>query len=122
MDALEDARKQLPGADGGKPPGDETGKGERGPKLCPGPVEEKQDGWSARARAFQAYVTGLGEEMQVLLNGVSFDGCRESDGAMLGAKDNYDHLIDDSGNWETWSKKAPSTLSAQMVNQSEAAA
>lgn len=121
MDALEDARKDLPGGVGGGPPGNDPGRDGRGPKLCPAPVYENQDGWSARARAYQAYVTGLGQGLQVWLNGVSFDGCRESDGTMLEAKDNYRFLLDDSGNWKPWVENPDSPLN-QMRSQSAAAA
>jgi len=112
MDALEDARRALPGA--------VPGQDQRGPKLCPAPIDENQDGWSARARAYRAYVKGLGEGKQVMPNGVSFDGCRETDGTMLEAKDNYEFLFDESGNWLSWVAKPGNPLK-QMLSQSAAA-
>lgn len=57
------------------------------PKLCPDPSPEKtivgRKEWSL---AYQEQITGLPRGLQVELNGVSFDGCRESDGTMLEAK------------------------------------
>jgi hypothetical protein len=56
------------------------------PKLCPDPSADRPGGKSDRALAYQEQITGLPRGLAVELNGVVFDGCRESDGTMLEAK------------------------------------
>src|SRR5579859_1250103 len=56
------------------------------PRLCPDPGPDQPGGMSLRAAAYQHQITGLPPGMAVTLNGVIFDGCRESDGTMLEAK------------------------------------
>ena len=56
------------------------------PKLCPDPTADRPGGKSDRAQAYQEQITGLPPGLAVALNGVVFDGCRESDGTMLEAK------------------------------------
>lgn len=56
------------------------------PRLCPDPGPDKPSGMSEQAAAYQQQITGLPRGIAVTLNGVTFDGCRESDGVMLEAK------------------------------------
>ncbi len=56
------------------------------PKLCPDPSPGSIAGRSERTIYYQQQITGLPPGLDVMLNGVRFDGCRESDGTMLEAK------------------------------------
>lgn len=51
------------------------------PKLCPDPGPDWPGGMSEQAAAYQQQITGLPRGLAVTLNDVTFDGCRESDGA-----------------------------------------
>jgi hypothetical protein len=59
---------------------------ENQPKLCPDPGPDVPHGASVAAQLYQSQITGLKPGLAVTLNGVTFDGCRESDGKMLEAK------------------------------------
>lgn len=93
------------------------------PKLCPEPGEDKP-GWqehSSRSLAYQSMVTGLPPGVAVNLNGVSFDGCRQSDGVMLEAKGpGIAEFIDESGNWKPYFNGLRD-LQDRIANQSHAA-
>jgi hypothetical protein len=56
------------------------------PQLCPDPSAEDITSRSERAVAYQEQISGLRRGLEVRLNGVGFDGCREADGTMLEAK------------------------------------
>ena len=72
------------------------------PKLCPDPRPDAPHKASPASVAYQMSVTGLPKGLASYLNGVYFDGCRESNGVMLEAKGNYAHLLDKEGNWFSW--------------------
>jgi len=73
------------------------------PKLCPDPAPEKSIlGRPERALAYQEQITNLPRGLAVELNGVSFDGCRESDGTMLEAKSGYQQFMDGQTDWLEW--------------------
>lgn len=56
------------------------------PELCPDPTLENTNGRKERALLYQEQISGLPRGFDVQLNGVKFDGCRDSDGTMLEAK------------------------------------
>jgi hypothetical protein len=92
------------------------------PKLCPAPTEENIAGRTERALRYQEQITGLPRGLDVKLNGVRFDGCREADGTMLEAKGpGYATFIAAPGVWRQWFKKLRD-MKDQMQSQSEAAA
>ena len=92
------------------------------PKLCPDPSPDTPHDASPGAKEYQASVTGLPEGLASYLNGVYFDGCRESNGVMLEAKGNYAHLLDKEGNWFSWvDKKEIAKLQRQIQRGSDAA-
>lgn len=57
-----------------------------GPELCPDPTVENTNGRKGRGLRYQEQISGLPRGFDVQLNGVRFDGCRDSDGTMLEAK------------------------------------
>jgi hypothetical protein len=57
------------------------------PRTCPDPsFEASSIGRTPGQLLYQSQISGLATGMGVRLNGVDFDGCRESDGTMLEAK------------------------------------
>jgi hypothetical protein len=58
--------------------------------------------------------------LAVELNGVSFDGCRESDGTMLEAKSLYEQFMNNYGIWQEWFTGSKPIVQ-QMRDQSLAA-
>ena len=91
------------------------------PKLCPDPSADVPHGASLRAIEYQAYVSGLLPGQAIWLNGVSFDGCRQTYGVMLEAVGpNYANFMDASGNWKPW-YTGLAEEQGQMRRQSEAA-
>ena len=92
------------------------------PKLCPDPGPDVPGNKSDRAIAYQSQITGLPPGMAVKLNGVTFDGCRTSDGTMLEAKGpGYDWALTRDGDWKSW-YEGKQDLWDQLQRQSEAAA
>jgi hypothetical protein len=92
------------------------------PKLCPDPTADWPGGKSVRAQAYQAQITGLPPGLAVALNGVVFDGCRESDGTMLEAKgQGYAWALRGSDAWMD-NYKGVDGIMDQAAKQSEAAA
>jgi hypothetical protein len=92
------------------------------PKLCPDPTADRPGGKSVRAQAYQAQITGLPPGLAVALNGIVFDGCRESDGTMLEAKGlGYAWALRGS---DAWMKDYQGVVGImdQAAKQSEAAA
>jgi restriction endonuclease fold toxin 5 of polymorphic toxin system len=96
------------------------------PKLCPDPGSDTA-GWperSPRSLAYQSMISGLPPGIAVNLGGVSFDGCRQSDGVMLEAKGpNIAQHMDDDGGWEPYfiASRGLRDLQDQIVRQSKAA-
>ena len=73
------------------------------PRLCPVPTPDQPHGAKEAAWAYQEQITGLPRGLAVRLNGVDFDGCRESDGTMLEAKGpGYAKFLDSNGEWLPW--------------------
>jgi hypothetical protein len=92
------------------------------PKLCPDPTADRPGGKSVRAQAYQAQITGLPPGLAVALNGVVFDGCRESDGTMLEAKGpGYAWALRGSNAWME-NYRGVDGIMDQAAKQSEAAA
>lgn len=56
------------------------------PELCPDPTIENTNGRKERGLQYQEQISRLPRGFDVQLNGVRFDGCRDSDGTMLEAK------------------------------------
>ena len=76
---------------------------------------------SPRALAYQSIITGLPLGIAVNLNGVSFDGCRQSDGVMLEAKGpGLAEFIDENGEWKSYFNGLPD-LQDQIAKQSRVA-
>jgi hypothetical protein len=91
------------------------------PKLCPDPGPDVPHGAKERGWAYQEQITGLPRGVAVTLNGVTFDGCRESDGTMLEAKGpGYESGLDKDGNWQPW-YDGKDELINQAIKQSKAA-
>jgi hypothetical protein len=91
------------------------------PKLCPDPSADVPHGASLRAIEYQAYVSGLLPGQAIWLNGVSFDGCRQTYGVMLEAKGpGYGWALGPDG-WRPGYEGGPEAED-QIINQSEAAA
>jgi Restriction endonuclease fold toxin 5 len=90
------------------------------PKLCPDPEKENIKGRSKDAVAYQSQITGLPRGLDVNLNGVRFDGCRESDGTMLEAKSAYQQFMVGPDKWIGWFTKLRG-MEEQMQSQSGAA-
>jgi|SRR5579884_2196918 len=100
----------------------EAQTGQNRPQLCPKPTPEDFTGRKDRALAYQQQITGLPPGLEVKLNGVRFDGCREADGTMLEAKGpGYATFLGGAGGWQDWFTGAED-IEAQMQNQSAAAA
>ena len=93
------------------------------PKLCPDPSPDRPGNKSPRAIAYQAQITGLPPGMAVMLNGVSFDGCRTTDGTMLEAKGpGIAQHINNDLTWKPYIiKRGQDELDKQIKRQSEAA-
>ena len=73
------------------------------PQLCPAPTPEDITGRKDRALAYQQQITGLPPGLEVKLNGVRFDGCREADGTMLEAKGpGYANMMAGPDTWRRW--------------------
>jgi hypothetical protein len=122
VDALDRARERLADNSGGQPPREASSDERGGPKLCPEPSRESNEGWSANSIAYQQYVSGLEPEFAIWLNGVSFDGCDPATGDMLEAKANYEHFLDPDGAWnEVWGNAEFDRLLSQMTRQADAA-
>jgi hypothetical protein len=123
LGALDRARERLADGRGGDPPKDNSSDERGGPKLCPEPSKESNEGWSENSAAYQQYVTRLGPEFAIWLNGVWFDGCDPGTGDMLEAKGNYEFFVDADGLWkEGLGDKSYETIRNQLGNQSRAAA
>lgn len=91
------------------------------PQVCPDPSPDVPHGASPRAIEYQSQVSGLPPGLAVWLNGVSFDGCRTTDGVMLEAKGpGYVWALGPDG-WRPGYSGGPNA-EAQMIQQSEAAA
>jgi hypothetical protein len=101
--------------------GAETEAARDKPKLCPAPNPEDITGRSERALRYQEQITGLSRGLEVKLNGVRFDGCREADGTMLKAKGpGYATFMAAPDVWRRWFKKLRD-MKDQMQRQSKAA-
>ncbi len=60
-------------------------------------------GRSEGSLAYQEQITGRPPGLEVKLNGVRFDGCREEDGTMLEAKGpGYADKMSGPENWKGW--------------------
>lgn len=106
---------------GATAPDADTGQESR-PKLCPDETPEDITRRSDRALAYQEQISGLGRGLQVMLNGVSFDGCRDEDGTMLEAKGpGFANKMLSSDLWPEW-YRAVKEIKDQMKRQSDAAA
>jgi hypothetical protein len=91
------------------------------PKLCPDETPEDITRRSERALAYQEQISGLGRGLQVKLNGVSFDGCRDEDGTMLEAKGpGFADKMQGSKDWLGWFR-GDEEIEDQMARQSKAA-
>jgi Restriction endonuclease fold toxin 5 len=99
----------------------QTDTNQDSPKLCPDPTPEIIEGRSARTLDYQQQISGLPPGLAINLNGVSFDGCRESDGTMLEAKGlGYENFLTESGEWQDW-YTGLQRLEQQAADQSIAA-
>jgi hypothetical protein len=114
LDALDEART-------GSRDGESEADADNGPRLCPAPTEENTAGRSPNTITYQSYVSGLPPGLEVLLRGVRFDGCRESDGTMLEAKGRYEQFLNDDGSWKSFFDPK-SAVFDQMRTQSNTAA
>lgn len=100
----------------------ETGSARDRPQLCPDPTGESTKGRSEHAIAYQQQITGLPPGLEVKLNGVRFDGCREADGTMLEAKGpGYVNMMVGPDIWWRWFTGVE-PIEDQMERQSKAAA
>ena len=91
------------------------------PELCPDRSPEDITGRSERALAYQEQISGLPRGFVVTLNGVDFDGCRETDGKMLEAKGpGYAWALREPDSWYDW-YRGVSTLQKEALSQSLAA-
>ncbi len=96
------------------------------PRLCPDP-ESDTPGWKSRSErslAYQEQITGLPRGLAVNLNGVSFDGCRLTNGNMLEAKGpRIAEFIDGRGGWKPYfiASGGLADLDDQIARQSMAA-
>lgn len=98
-----------------------SGEASEQPKLCPEPSPDVPGNKSDRAIAYQAQITGLPPGMAVKLNGVTFDGCRTSDGTMLEAKGpGYEFAMTSEDDWQPW-YRGVDALKADITKQSIAA-
>jgi hypothetical protein len=72
------------------------------PIACPTTSTEDFKGRSPEAIAYELQVTGKNKPgIDYKINGVSFDGCRQSDGVMLEAKgEGYEKHLGPDGKWE----------------------
>jgi hypothetical protein len=92
------------------------------PKLCPDPNTENIAGRSERSLAYQEQITDLPRGLEVTLNDVRFDGCREEDGTMLEAKGlGFAAMMDGPNDWRDWFTGLAG-LENQMERQNDAAA
>jgi hypothetical protein len=99
-----------------------SASGQDRPKLCPDRSEENIAGRSERSLAYQHQISGLPRGLEVKLNGVRFDGCRESDGTMLEAKGpGYADKMEGARDWKDWFTGSEA-IEEQMRAQSRAAA
>lgn len=90
------------------------------PKVCPDPGPDVPHGTSPNAITYQSQVSKLPPGMAVTLNGVTFDGCRTTDGTMLEAKGTgYAQFLTSLG-WPDWYKGGPE-MEQQMRDQAAAA-
>jgi hypothetical protein len=82
---------------------DSVARAKKEPKLCPKPMEEFDDGWSANSREYQTRVTGLPPPLAVYFNKVWFDGCREEEkGRLVQATADRDQFLSSNGDWFRW--------------------
>jgi hypothetical protein len=73
------------------------------PKLCPDPIEETSDDWSANSREYQTKVTGLPPPLAIFFNHQFFDGCdEERGGLLLQATADRDQFLGSNNDWMTW--------------------
>ncbi len=93
------------------------------PKLCPDPSPDRPSGMSARAAAYQQWITGLPLGEAILFNGAHFDGCDTATGTLLEAKGpGLQQHLDENGNWKPYFvKKGKVNLDDQITRQSRAA-
>jgi restriction endonuclease fold toxin 5 of polymorphic toxin system len=92
------------------------------PRLCPDPSAESIAGRSERSLAHEEQITGLPRGLEVKLNGVRFDGCREGDGTMLEAKGpGFADKMTAPDDWPEWFT-GDEAMAEQMRRQSGAAA
>lgn len=92
------------------------------PRLCPDPTDENINRRSERAIAYQSQISGLPPGLEVRLNGVGFDGCREADGTMLEAKGpGFADKMRGPDTWPDWYRFVQETKD-QMQRQYDAAA
>jgi len=86
-----------------------TEKTDNTPKNCP-PASTTNESMSERAARYQQQITGLPLGAVILINGVKFDGCRESDGTLLDAKGpGYQQFFKD-GDFVEWAKAGPGLM------------
>ena len=91
------------------------------PQLCPDESPENINGRSKRSLAYQEQISGLPRGFEIKLNGVRFDGCRETDGTMLEAKGpGYADKMNGSETWTQWFR-GNEQIEDQMDRQSRAA-
>ncbi len=78
------------------------------PIACPDPSKENTKGRSPEALAYELQVTGKKEPgIDYKINGVSFDGCRQSDGVMIEAKgEGYEKHLGPDGEWDGYFAKS----------------
>ncbi|HYM32225.1 MAG TPA: Tox-REase-5 domain-containing protein [Candidatus Cybelea sp.] len=100
------------------------------PKLCPDKSKDRSNTNSARAIAYQHYITGVEPGLAYELTGIvdgkpktmSFDGCRKTDGTMIEAKGpGYEKHMTSDDQFEYWFE-GDKEIKDQMSQQSQIAA
>jgi len=92
------------------------------PQLCPDPIPENTAGRSERAIAYQQQIAGRPPGLEVRLNAVGFDGCRETGGTMIEVKGpGYADKMTGDTTWQGWFT-GDEEIEAQMQRQARAAA
>jgi hypothetical protein len=91
-------------------------------QYCPDPGPDVPHGASDRAKEYQSQITGLPPGEAVTFNGVTFDGCRESDGTFLEAKgQNLAWMLGRSESWFVATSSLYKDAKDQGLKQSLAA-
>ncbi len=94
------------------------------PELCPAPTKAQKNNDKKRWREYQEQITEIDSDLEILLNGVSYDGCRNIPGGivLLEAKGpGFSEKLEQDGDFIWWYKKGRLEVAIQMKKQSIAA-